>query len=556
VVIQAPTVLSSSGSGTDATDFNTPIVAPDAGALLVLFVDNGTPTSGENDVPTLTDTIGLTWTLRDEATGYNGGFIRGSIWTAPAPDGDSGSIGIHFAHQQSSCHWHLIQVKGANNDDPVVQVGHSIFNTTQNPSFNLPNAPAASSLVFGFAIRNGTTAYTAGANHTILSSQNGNSGPAVGSDVEFDMAPAGQAIGFTTTSGAYKTLFGIEIAMGGEVAPPPTPTTATLIRKWKDVNTLSTNTVPITAPADLEVGQTLIISLSRVTGASAQPLTGVTGIGANVATIAAGPSVRASTMIADTIVIPITERILAGTVMTVNITSGSPSRKAFVCSVWEGLTGVVDATSGAAVANGSSATPSVTTTGPVSVSKVLVIGTFGTGVQAWTPDPGNTLVDSIATAVGTTDRQTVQQYRVDSAAGTKSSAGTLAASGGWAANVIAMRLADSAPGAPIANAGGDVIDKEPGESIDLSASASTASGAMTFVWEQMLGEPVDFVANGAELHIEEAPWTINGTTLVFRVTVTSGALSSIDEVSVTVLPSEGRILVNGVEVSLKTIQVG
>jgi hypothetical protein len=79
---------------------------------------------------------------------------------------------------------------------------------------------------------------------------------------------------------------------------------------------------------------------------------------------------------------------------------------------------------------------------------------------------------------------------------------------------------------------------------------------MTFVWEQMLGEPVDFVANGAELHIEEAPWTINGTTLVFRVTVTSGALSSIDEVSVTVLPSEGRILVNGVEVSLKTIQVG
>ena len=195
------------------------------------------------------------------------------------------------------------------------------------------------------------------------------------------MAPAAQTVGITTSSGVQKTVYALEIAMGGDVAPPPTPAEATLIRSWKQIETTSDNVFELTVPHDIEVGETLVISINRVTGASPQPITGVTGIGANVASLVA-TSTRASTMIAGTIVIPVTEKILNGTVLNVNITSGSPSRKAAVCSVWSGLTGEVNADSGNVFGsgpNGSSAAPSASTTGSVSEIPALLIGTFGHG---------------------------------------------------------------------------------------------------------------------------------------------------------------------------------
>lgn len=556
MVILAPTVLNSSGSGTDASVFTTPMVSPDPGDLLVLFVDAGSVVTTDNVVPTITDTLGLTWTQRDTAQGFGGTYIRGTIFTAPAPDGDAGTISIHFSQQQSSCHWHLIRVKGANLDAPVVQTVHQAFNTAQNPSVSFPAPPLSTSLVLGFVYRNGTTPYTAGPGHVILSSQAGHSNPAIGSDVSYDMAPAGQSVGFTTASAAQKTVFGIEIAVGGAVAPPPTTEDAVLIRKWKDVNVLATNTIPITVPANLTVGQTLVASLVRVTGATVNQITGITGIGANVATVAAH-AVRASTMITETIVIPITEQINAGSTITVTIAGGSPSRKAFVCSVWEGITGEVNATSGTAGADGSGLALSATTTGPVTVTKSLVIGSFGKGgTQLFTPDPGNTEVDEIATTAGSTDRGIVQQYRVDASPGTEISSGTVSATSAWSGNVVAIPLSTAAAGAPNADAGGNQSGVEPGEVIELSASDSTASGPMTYIWEQISGEPVNYTTAGPDLTVPEAPWTIAGTTLVFRVTVTSEGLSSTAEVSVAVLASEGRIMINGFEVPLKTVQVG
>ncbi len=141
MVILAPTALTASGSGTDALSYVTSQVSPEADSLLVLFVDSGTPVAGENDIPTITDSLGFTWMLRDTATdvvGATGPFLRGSFFTAEVPTGgDSGAITISFAHVQSSCHWHLTQIRGARNDDPVVQAGHALFSTTVNPSFDL-----------------------------------------------------------------------------------------------------------------------------------------------------------------------------------------------------------------------------------------------------------------------------------------------------------------------------------------------------------------------------------------------------------------------------------
>lgn len=552
MVIQIPTVLTSGGSGVNSVSYTTNPVSPDEDSLLVLFVDSAAATSGENDTPTLTDTLGFDWTIRDTATGFDGTFLRGTIFTAEVPEGgDSGTITINFAHLQSGCHWHLVQVRGGRNDDPIVQAGHSIYNTTHDPSFNLPAPPDASSLVLAMALRNGTTAYAAGTGHTILSTVAGSSGPAVGSDISYDMAPAQQAVGFLTDRGEQKTLFGVEIAMGGEVAPPVTPAEATLVRKWKLVDTLATNTIPIVAPHDIEIGETLVIALNRVTGASPQPISSVTGIGTNVATVAA-ESIRSATHITDIVVIPITQQILNGATITVNIVSGVPSRKAVVCSVWAGLTGEVSGSSGMTGPNGSTSAASVSTAASVAVTKSLILAAFGRGNVIWTPDAGNTLVDEISTTVGSTDRGVSLQSRVETSTGVKSSSGVLA-SGSWAAAIVALRVASAAAGAPVVVTGGNLIDKEPGSEIHLSAADSTGSGTLTYVWTQEDGEPVDYYTDGPDLYVDEAPWTIAGTELKFRVTVTASGLSSAGDVSVFVLPATDRIMINGVEVALKIV---
>lgn len=556
MVIQTPTLEISAGSGADASSFVTGVVSPTPGSLLVLFVDNGAAVSGENDIPTITDTIGLTWTQRETNVGFDGTWLRGTFFTAPAPTGDVGTVTISFANTQSSCHWHVVEVIGANNDSPIVQAESSIFNTTVNPSFNLPVAPASSSLVLAAAIRNSTTPFTAGANHTILSSVAGSSNPAVGSDISYDMAPASQTVGFTTASGAQKTLFALEIAMGGTPPPPPSPPAeAVLVRKFEAVNTLTTNTFPITVPADLEVGETLVLSLNRVTGATTFAISSITGIGTNVWSNAA-EAIRSATHYTNTIVIPITQLIPSGTVITVNYAGGTPTRKAVVASVWSGLTGEVDATSGVAGtnANGSTTAVSVSTTGPTTEAKTLLITTIAAGNVTYTPGASDTLVDTIATTAGSTERGVLQQYRVEESIGVKTGSGTIS-SGSWAASVVALVLEAAAAGTPIANAGGDQTNVEPGEPIDLSAEGSTADGAMTFVWEQIAGEIVNYTTSGPDLHIDEAPWTVAGTTLTFRVYVTSAGLTSTDEVSVTVLPSPDRIKVNGVEVALKIVPV-
>ena len=149
MVIQAPTVLTAGGSGTDGLEYTTAVVGPDAGSLIAVFVEAGALASGENDIPTISDTIGLTWTQVDTEVGYTGLWMRGTWFVAEADTSDTGTIKFTFAHTQSNCHWHVIQIKGANNTDPVVQVISTAFNTTVNPSVTLPAPPDPTSLVLG-----------------------------------------------------------------------------------------------------------------------------------------------------------------------------------------------------------------------------------------------------------------------------------------------------------------------------------------------------------------------------------------------------------------------
>lgn len=552
MVIQTPVLLTSSGTGTDGSVFTTASVSPAGDTVLVLFVDAASVAANDNVIPTISGSLGLSWTQRVSEVNYSTTFLRGTIFTATVPSGgDNGSITITFSEDQSSCHWHLIQIAGASLTDPVVQAESAIFNTTVNPAFDLTNPPATDSLVIGGVIRNGTTGYTAGPGHTIISSQAGNSGPAIGSDLSYDMPPALQSVGFTTGSGAQKTLFGLEIAKAGDPPPPAPPAEATLVRSFTALDTVSDNTFDIPVPADIEVGETIILSLNRSTTATAYPITGVSGIGTNTWSHPTN-SIRASSHIADTIVIHVTQKILSGATISVDYEAGSSNRKAAVASVWSGLVGTVEVHSGNATANGSSAAVSVSTTAATTSGKTLVIGTVGHGSGVYTPDAGQTKINSTNTTVGSSDRGVTQQYRIDEAVGVKTMSGNNA-SGSWAASVLAFPVASAPAGTPVAKAGGDQTSVEPWAEVTLSGSDSTADGPIeSYQWVQLSGEPVTLVGTGSDRTFE-APGTIAGTTLRFRLTVTYNSMTSSDDVDIVVMKATERIVVNGVEVALKTI---
>lgn len=101
---------------------------------------------------------------------------------------------------------------------------------------------------------------------------------------------------------------------------------------------------------------------------------------------------------------------------------------------------------------------------------------------------------------------------------------------------------------PVANAGTGGNDIEPGTTLTLNGSASTdPNGSIaSYVWTQTSGQPVTITGTGHTRTVM-APYTISGTVLGFRLTVTDnqGATSSAS-VAFLVLPASERIAVGGV----------
>ncbi|WP_275900366.1 myxosortase-dependent M36 family metallopeptidase [Pyxidicoccus trucidator] len=90
--------------------------------------------------------------------------------------------------------------------------------------------------------------------------------------------------------------------------------------------------------------------------------------------------------------------------------------------------------------------------------------------------------------------------------------------------------------APTANAGVDGSADERTQ-VSLSGSASDADGdALTYSWVQTSGTPVGLSGADTELALFTAPETATGETLTFLFTVSDGALTTSDTVSVSINP--------------------
>lgn len=102
--------------------------------------------------------------------------------------------------------------------------------------------------------------------------------------------------------------------------------------------------------------------------------------------------------------------------------------------------------------------------------------------------------------------------------------------------------------APTANAGTGGTDVEPGVTCTLNGSGSTDSDGTiaSYVWTQTSGTSVTIAGSG-HTRTFKAPYTIAGTTLVFRLTVTDNdGLTATASVSFSVLRCTERALIGGV----------
>lgn len=106
---------------------------------------------------------------------------------------------------------------------------------------------------------------------------------------------------------------------------------------------------------------------------------------------------------------------------------------------------------------------------------------------------------------------------------------------------------------PIADAGTGASDIEPGSTITLDGTGSSdPDGTISsYVWAQTSGTTVTITGSGATRTVR-APFTIAGTVLAFKLTVTDSSGSSTEATVVySVLPCTERAVVGGVEVPLE-----
>lgn len=235
--------------------------------------------------------------------------------------------------------------------------------------------------------------------------------------------------------------------------------TATLEQSFSALSTASGPTVTITVPATISVGQLLVLATDKNATSGNTGVASITGAGSNTWQLNVAGSCRASTHDLTLHILPVTSQIAAGTVLTITHNVAG-NRKVVAAAVFSGLTNAIDQTSGntgvgtpgnadygysGAGLNPSASTPDVTT------PYCLVFGAVTPAGGATTTPGLDFEILEIQTAVGTADRGVETQYSIANASGPKSVTGTFDQTSGWAAAVLALPIAGSPPGDPVAD---------------------------------------------------------------------------------------------------------
>lgn len=110
---------------------------------------------------------------------------------------------------------------------------------------------------------------------------------------------------------------------------------------------------------------------------------------------------------------------------------------------------------------------------------------------------------------------------------------------------------------PVANAGANLTDVEPYDTITLEGAGSsftTPDTDVNYAWTQTGGPTVTPTGADTATPTFKAPGTLAGTTLTFALVVTgnvSGLVSSADTMTIDVLPVTERAVIGGVELPVE-----
>lgn len=235
-----------------------------------------------------------------------------------------------------------------------------------------------------------------------------------------------------------------------------------LRQSFEAISTANDAVLTVATVTDIPVGQVILLGTSK-TSVTGSPLgvTSITDPSGNAWHLDDADAGRASTYDLAIHRCIVTTLIPAGSTITITFNHTS-TRKAVVGSVWAGLLGTLDQTSGdfsgsdggtSIGDNGSSALASTSTLGATTAANELVLSVISNGgTTVVTPGTGMTAIDDIKTTVGSSDRGLMLQYKIVSATGVQTATGNYSTSGGWAAAVATYPI-DMGVAAPAVNKG-------------------------------------------------------------------------------------------------------
>lgn len=232
--------------------------------------------------------------------------------------------------------------------------------------------------------------------------------------------------------------------------------TVTLIDHYTGVGSFtSTNNMTITMTNAVAVGDMIVLGTCRTATASNSGVNTLTTIGTNTWQVNVANSTRASNYDIGLHLLPVTQAIGAGQVITITHTTVA-NRKTAIIGVFRGLTNATGESSGSYVgpgnvsggSTGNSTVPFATVATPVAFAHQTMIGLISYNGVGYTPS-SDVAVDTVLTTAGSAERGIVMTWGdrtniTDGDSNSRSMGGTYASTIVWAAAAVTLPTTASA----------------------------------------------------------------------------------------------------------------